>query len=737
MLKFSQELLFSQKKLANDHKTLWTILFDLFKLKTKLSSLPALDTLITNVTNGLFDSIFEDESSKYKESDFEEIIIYTIKNINETTELNDYFENSQILFNIINQFIKTLVAKEQTDGLDTFFTKILFRTQHNSTLRLMDFKEIFNSLTFVNNSTFNPQLLQRFYLDAKTNYIYTEYHHQLTVSTEPIQMSSIQWLKQIHHTLEILNLYFANGSSNIFQGCIEDSFLTSDVTFWYYLILSGFVLNKIELSTLLQAGGDANYEQTVKLAHSVKQQLSHLLFNTQFMPLVLTNLVDDNLSKFINCLFEKSFMLQLNNMSLFFIEIVDFSVETNQNESLVQLLNQFSLKIIEHIVSIAGKPMEYFIKYYLCDIPFAKFSVIDTVSKMDDNLEFYFTLFDSLIEKCYNDLLNDLRIFKLNGSDIECDNLKGLNFKMSILIKYSDIFIEFLAKKMFSSNPATVQFICGRFSKFILKIVDLFIDLKESNKTGGGYSFYYSFEKEENSELCWEKFVLLNNLNKFFKIIFTDYTLVTGVPEQLSQYLSNKQWDFILCYTAAIVQRFIKPNVQVNFTQRSNNQVEILAIDFFSMVNLLLKALRVRVRDNLSGTYPNEVYSEWNAFFSKEIYDPILCLYVQISNFYTSTHSMGLDRQSNYLFILSLGATKISLMNCLSKIVCQVPFERLIINDLEPKLNVLDEQNKPENLAIHLTDKLKSVLNHLVPNLKHQMRSVQLSSYAILKIIMK
>ena len=86
-----------------------------------------------------------------------------MKYINETTDLNDYFENSEILFNIISQFIKTLLSKEQTDGLDTFFTKILFRTKHNSTLYLSNLKEIFNSLVFVNDSIFNQKLLQQFY----------------------------------------------------------------------------------------------------------------------------------------------------------------------------------------------------------------------------------------------------------------------------------------------------------------------------------------------------------------------------------------------------------------------------------------------------------------------------------------------------------------------------------------------------------------------------------------------
>lgn len=158
------------------------------------------------------------------------------------------------------------------------------------------------------------------------------------------------------------------------------------------------------------------------------------------------------------------------------------------------------MSVIEQAVVICGPATESLIKYYLYDIPFAKYSVMDTISKLNDDLEFYYSLFDSLMEKTHVELLDELKLFKFNKTSFELENLKMLNFKMSILIKYAQIFMELLASDpVFYSNAATGVFIKAKFSRHLLKLIDLYIDLKESNKIegGNGFFFYYNFEAKE------------------------------------------------------------------------------------------------------------------------------------------------------------------------------------------------------------------------------------------------
>jgi hypothetical protein len=142
----------------------------------------------------------------------------------------------------------------------------------------------------------------------------------------------------------------------------------------------------------------------------------------------------------------------------------------------------------------------------------------------------------------------------------------------------------------------------------------------------------------------------------------------------------------------------------------------------------------VRVRDNLVGSYPKSVYSEFNVIFSKELFSPHLCLFVKLATFYSSEQSNS--SKSSYITILSLKKSKLEILQRLSQIVSKTPLERLIFNELEPNLNVMDADQKDECLSIHLSDNLKTIVNHLVPHLKHQISSIQLCAYQVLKNLM-
>lgn len=135
--------------------------------------------------------------------------------------------------------------------------------------------------------------MNRFYLSNKNSYLFSQYHQishptGTTLQTQP----KIEWLKQMHFTLKLLNLYLSvdSTSSLILQSSDTAGFLTSEPNFWYYLVLNGLVLNELEVSSILKSGGDANYELTMNLIHSVNQQFRQILNETSFLSSILNSL---------------------------------------------------------------------------------------------------------------------------------------------------------------------------------------------------------------------------------------------------------------------------------------------------------------------------------------------------------------------------------------------------------------------------------------------------------------
>ena len=178
----------------------------MFKLKYKASNSTNLDLILNKLTSKLFDLIFDEDSISYEASDFGQLIIFTIKNINECNDLADYFNNNTILFGIIDQFIAVFEAKKQP--LDSLFEKILFRTGLSNKLSLQSYNSIFKSLVFQSNNLFNRDLILQMYLNDRTNYIYSQYHQEIFIAPETVNGSINQWLRQIDYTLKLLNRYF-------------------------------------------------------------------------------------------------------------------------------------------------------------------------------------------------------------------------------------------------------------------------------------------------------------------------------------------------------------------------------------------------------------------------------------------------------------------------------------------------------------------------------------------------
>jgi hypothetical protein len=203
-------------------------------------------------------------------------------------------------------------------------------------------------------------------------------------------------------------------------------------------------------------------------------------------------------------------------------------------------------------------------------------------------------------------------------------NLAHFNAMLDILTKYIKFYLDLLGRKnnadsntncsnelensvsnkiheIFNCSPKSHEFISAKLSKHLLTIVELFIDLKESITNSvkklakhfgsnfvGGYFFYYNVEffarNEDRSAnggaLKWQIFALLDKMNCFLRLLFVDYKFSlrtdykfatrdsTTTPavfiQQLSQYLQQKHWDFILCYSAEIAQK-------LNFFQHFND----------------------------------------------------------------------------------------------------------------------------------------------------------------------
>jgi hypothetical protein len=156
---------------------------------------------------------------------------------------------------------------------------------------------------------------------------------------------------------------------------------------------------------------------------------------------------------------------------------------------------------------------------------------------------------------------------------------------------------------------------------------------------------------------------------------------------------------------------------------------------YSSTLDGLCRCMEYRVRDNRTSSYPASIHSDWNGFFSKEIFDPLLVLFAQLCE-RTSD-----ENRSNELLLVTV-------LERLGNIVAQIPFERLQLNELEPRLNVLDLDLNVLGLnsaaasskklpVLTLTDAVKTLFNYFVPLLRHRLAFVQIASYRVLRAVMK
>ena len=720
LVEFSLSLLFNSHKTIDNQKSLWTILINFFKIKSHSNATTNLNILVDKLANKLFKLIFEkanENTNIFRQTgEYEQLIVFIINNILNDS-LTDYAQNQAIILDLIEQFDKTLAGKE--NGIEEFYCEILLRIKFNDS-SLPDCRKLFELLLF-EKSIVKSDLLQKFYLDNKNSYIYSQYHHLMIASNQVTKSNRFPQLKQLNFYVKILNLYFnSSRTENILanvlkQNQTDSALLTSRLDWWLYLAVSSLLISKLEPTFLLDL--DEHYMLSMKLIDEIKLGANKLLFKSKFLKCVLTNL---NLKEFADLILKSdNFELELNNLSFFLNELVD----SGTHNDLAHLLQKFSFDLCNILVE-SRTDLEFKIKYFLYDLPFAKYSIVENTKELAENSDHYYSLFSNLFE-------NHLAVLKKSVQTDEyfndLANIKEFNFNLDSLIRYTRVYLNHVG--LLDAAKETSSFLNEKFSKFLLQILELFMQIKEMNKSNA-YSFFMD-SSADSDELKWHHLSHLNNLNLFLALFFVDFKLKdTKHQQQLSQYLNSKHWDFILCYSAAQAQRLNKSLV-LN---------ELITVNFFNLVSSMIRMIQVRVRDDLSGTYPKSVYDDWQGFFSKEIFDPLLCLFVRVADSYSNEYTNSSKKISAYLFNISLKAAAIRQVKMLCSIVSQIPFERLLLNELEPKFNVLDlsiDSPKQNQSAIHLNDKLKTVFNHLVPHLKNEMCSIQLCTYKVLSKIMQ
>lgn len=712
-LEFNSNLLFNlNEKLAKkflDLELFWSILLNYLTLKSslKLEETDQIDLNLKSSIKKLINLLFSNFSN-------EQDLLSCFKPFSEFINSSLKMEHLD-LNQVIQELTNEIAILKGAQFVDTLYKTILLKQKFN-------FADILETILFP-NQTVNSDLMLKVYLDNRMSYLYTDQHSVLLNKPElNSEWLSVEMINKINFALTQINFYLKENKNLIGELINDQSILVSD---WYYLVVCSILVEKYYLGS----------RETEKF----RAQFKIFLNRTEFFEYL--NQDQDYFTRFAGDIFAKRDLnLELCNISLLFTYLVDSGLVN---------FSYFSQNLMSLLISQCEPNLEEPIKLYLYDIPFAKQSILDNLESLDQNMEHYYALYTGLFESTLQKLeyfIGELKeANRTQSNENFLVNLKYFNFTLDLASKYINFYLDFvntssnsnaLIYKLFNSNQRTLEFLKENLALYLAKIVDLFIDLKlsiNSNLTAlvqtlslehvlGGYLFYFDFSIESsNSILDWQKFLLIDKLNKFLSILFIDFKLDLDslrYPQQLSQYLAQKHWDFILCYSSAIAQ-----GLQNLFSNSLDERVylQLYSISFFDLLDRLAKCLRVRVRDNKPACYPEEIYSDWNGFFSKEINDPLLDCFLELAEFYS-------NKSLKYSIQIAL--------NKLGNVVSHISFERLAANDLEPRFNVLD-LDLTQTKSIALNDKLKTCLNYLIPNLKHQISSIQFNSYKILRTIMQ
>ena len=402
-------------------------------------------------------------------------------------------------------------------------------------------------------------------------------------------------------------------------------------------------------------------------------------------------------------------------------------------------------------------PVELLSKLHLLDLPFAKTSVSSRLAEMLDvddekntaavaaaSMRAYFDLFVRLVEQQIGHMADSFarltQILAINitssSSDVDAA-LDSLNFHLDIVIKYVAVYLDLLVAgdtKLNTSEQTAVFH--SRLAASLTSVLDMFTLLKgeltsaaaHMRSSCGPYLFFFEFS---SADCRWPTLVMLDKLNAFLSLFFVDFRLVNSrEPQQLSQHLLDKHWDFAFCYAASVLANMKKQQRRTLNTVR----VQTMSVGFLTMLHALVKCMHGAARDNTSGTYAATIYADWTGFFAGELFAPLLVLFVkQIDESASTSKQLQL-----YYDNLRTTCTQRTICATLGELVTLMSYEQLVLAaaSLEPKLNILDVATTGGG-ALLLSDPLHTLVNHLVAGLTSRLASLQLASYKLLRSLMR
>jgi hypothetical protein len=599
------------------------------------------------------------------------------------------------------------------------------------------------------NEQINGAIFSKLYLDKNLNYLYSDmYYKLLNSSLSGSYDFNLQHLNQLNYILTLLNSYFKHSALNhseFASRIINDTgkciHLLSKND-WFYFLNSLLIIDLYgERSLSLNVSAVKNYEEVKNLLRDMISQFDKLVFENDFMRHLLDILnAENNNQNFLDLVLSGS-RIELNNVSLFLHGFVNKMMSSNleKNRKIVDSLSRFATNLFK---SSNGEILILF----LYEIPFARYSILQSLDKVKENVEHYYNVFANLIENIINTKLTVVieQLKELTIQESQSSLLSAFNSTLNVLTKYVSLYFKLVAESaepdskfytIFNMSVKTNDFLQNVLSRLLMRILDLFCDLKASLKSPNGYFYFFNFEKDplgSDLELRWNQISFLDKLSVFMGLFFTQ---LNKNHKEMSIYLNEKHWDFILCYASSIVQGLNRTLAK----HETETYLQLFAINFFGFLKSVIKTIKYRVSVDSDDFYPKNIHSDWCGFFSKEVFDPLLQTYVRLAISNESSSQL-----KPYLSNQSLKYETYLVLNQISVLISEITFDRLLLNQLEPKFNVLDMnlsvalgQKTVAQAAVKLPDSLKTLLNYLIPNLKHQDMSVQLSSYAILRTIMK
>ena len=628
---------------------LWNLLVEYFRLKL---SEDLNNDHINKIINKLINFLITDNSI----DQFKKLIL---------AKLDD---NDDLIVKIVEQILFEIQDYLDDSLVKKFYESVLLNDE-------LEFEKIY--LKFLNNS----DLIAKLYLDYRYNYLFTNNHSQLIKCSKPDkEWLSNSDLNKIVYSISLLNFGLSR----------EINIRNSN---WYFLVLNSILIDKYY-----------NGSQNIVF---LKKKLKILFLEKNFDHFLMENL--SNCEHFIEKNFKASTIIfDLNNFSL----LLMFLIDLKYNPKIQLLIQDFMEKLVQKYPE-----EENHIKLFLMDVPFAKQSIIDNIDLLIDNMDHFYTLYESVLNELtakLQDLTHTLDILnkEQNISLLEY-NLKKFSFVLNILVKYVQVYFDLLKDKNDSrlefilKNEKTLDFIRTKLSDYMNKVLDFFIGLKTSIKEnldflvknlsldefGSGYFFYFNYSIEPKTDLDWEELNFSIEFNSFLGLFFEECA-------KLSSHLSNQQWDFLLCYSSAMSQRLKKPILEKN----DRLYLQLASISFYQYLHKIAEYLNYKIIDG-------QIRTDWIEFFSKEIMDPVLVVFI---------NSTQLSNQTN---------TGNILLNKISNLIEDISFDRILDNQLEPRFNVMD-------LDVSFNEKIKTIFNHVTPSLRHKLAPIQLGAYKLLKVIM-